>query len=325
MDKVREITFQAAIREGIAQEMEADPSIFVIGEDMRRWGGGWGVTEGLVNKFGPERVIDTPISEAGFIGSSVGTALIGRKPIVELMFIDFFGVAMDQIYNQLAKIRYMTGGQARVPVIIRTGIGAGQSAAAHHSGSVYSIFAHIPGMKIVVPSTPYDAKGLMISAIRNDDPVLYCEHAQLYQTKGHVPDREYTIPIGQADVKREGNDVTIVALAWMARLAQDAAEELAKEKVDVEIIDPRTIVPLDKKTILESVRKTGRLLVVDEDYERCGFASEVVTIVAGEAFDYLDAPPKRLTTPNVPIPFSPPLEKHVIPNVEKIVKAVKEL
>nr|MDO8134141.1 transketolase C-terminal domain-containing protein [Candidatus Njordarchaeum guaymaensis] len=265
MDKVREITFQAAIREGIAQEMEADPSIFVIGEDMRRWGGGWGVTEGLVNKFGPERVIDTPISEAGFIGSSVGTALIGRKPIVELMFIDFFGVAMDQIYNQLAKIRYMTGGQARVPVIIRTGIGAGQSAAAHHSGSVYSIFAHIPGMKIVVPSTPYDAKGLMISAIRNDDPVLYCEHAQLYQTKGHVPDREYTIPIGQADVKREGNDVTIVALAWMARLAQDAAEELAKEKVDVEIIDPRTIVPLDKKTILESVRKTGRLLVVDED------------------------------------------------------------
>ena len=325
MDKVREITFQAAIREGIAQEMEADPSIFVIGEDMRRWGGGWGVAEGLVNKFGPERVIDTPISEAGFIGSSVGTALIGRKPIVELMFIDFFGVAMDQIYNQLAKIRYMTGGQARVPVIIRTGIGAGQSAAAHHSGSVYSIFAHIPGMKIVVPSTPYDAKGLMISAIRNDDPVLYCEHAQLYQTKGHVPDREYTIPIGQADVKREGNDVTIVALAWMARLAQDAAEELAKEKVDVEIIDPRTIVPLDKKTILESVRKTGRLLVVDEDYERCGFASEVVTIVAGEAFDYLDAPPKRLTTPNVPIPFSPPLEKHVIPNVEKIVKAVKEL
>lgn len=321
--RTRELTFAEALNEALRQEMERDPTVIVMGEDVGVYGGIFGVTKDLIKRFGPERVIDTPISEAGFIGAGVGAAATGLRPVVELMFVDFFGVAMDQIYNQAAKMRYMFGGKIKVPITIRTTIGAGLSAAAQHSQVLYSIFAHVPGLKVVVPSTPYDAKGLLITAIRDDDPVMFFEHKMLYGMKGPVPEEPYTIPFGQADVKREGSDVTIVATALMVHKALEAADLLAKEGVSAEVVDPRTIVPLDKEAIFKSVRKTGRLVVVDEDYDRCGFAAWIAAIVADEAFEYLDAPIKRVTTPTVPIPFSPVLERHILPDAEKIVKAVK--
>lgn len=322
---VREITFLEALNEALRQEMERDPSIIIMGEDVGVYGGVFGVTKGLLEKFGFDRVIDTPISEAGFIGAAIGAAIAGLRPIVELMFVDFFGVAMDQIYNQAAKIRYMFGGRAKIPLVIRTTIGGGISAAAQHSQVLYSIFAHVPGLKVVVPSTPYDAKGLLISSIRDDNPVMFFEHKLLYGIKGPVPEEPYTIPLGRADVKREGSDVTIIGLALTIHQALEAAEILSKEGISAEVIDPRTIVPFDKETILKSVKKTGRVVIADEDYDRCGFASWVAAIIADEAFEYLDAPIKRVTTPNVPIPFSPPLEKHILPSAEKIVKAVKTI
>lgn len=321
----RVITFVEALNEALAQEMERDPNVIVMGEDVGVYGGVFGVTKGLIERFGPDRVIDTPISEAGFIGAAVGAAAVGLRPVVELMFVDFFGVAMDQIYNQAAKMRYMFGGKIKVPLTIRTTIGGGVSAAAQHSQVLYSIFAHVPGLKVIVPSTPYDAKGLLISAIRDDNPKVFFEHKLLYGVSGPVPKEPYTIPLGKADVKREGSDVTIVALAYMVHEALKAADELSKEGISAEVIDPRTIVPFDKEAILNSVKKTGRLVVVDEDYDRCGFASWVASIVADEGFTYLDAPIKRVTTPNVPIPFSPVLEREVLPNSTKIVKAVKEV
>jgi pyruvate dehydrogenase E1 component beta subunit len=320
---VREITFLEALNEALRQEMERDPTVIIMGEDVGVYGGVFGVTKGLLEKFGFERVIDTPISEAGFIGATIGAAATGLRPVVELMFVDFFGVAMDQIYNQAAKMRYMFGGKIKVPITIRTTIGGGLSAAAQHSQVLYSIFAHVPGLKVVVPSTPYDAKGLLISSIRDDNPVMFFEHKLLYPIKGPVPIEPYTIPLGKADIKREGTDVTIIGLALTIHQALEAADILAKEGVSAEVIDPRTIVPFDKEAILKSVRKTGRVVIVDEDYDRCGFASWVAAVIADEAFEYLDAPVKRVTTPNVPIPFSPPLEKHVLPNTEKIVKAVR--
>lgn len=323
--RVREITFVEALNEALRQEMERDPTVIVMGEDVGVYGGIFGVTKGLLEKFGSNRVIDTPISEAGFIGAAIGAAATGLRPVVELMFVDFFGVAMDQIYNQAAKMRYMFGGKIKIPLVIRTTIGGGLSAAAQHSQVLYSIFAHVPGLKIVVPSTPYDAKGLLITSIRDDNPVMFFEHKLLYGIKGPVPEEPYTIPLGRADIKREGSDVTIVGLALTVHHALQAAEILAKEGISAEVIDPRTIVPLDKEAILKSVQKTGRLVIVDEDYDRCGFASWVAAIVADEAFEYLDAPIKRVTTPNVPIPFSPPLEKHVLPSPEKIVAAVKSI
>jgi pyruvate dehydrogenase E1 component beta subunit len=322
---VREITFVEALNEALRQEMERDSSIFVIGEDVGVYEGIFGVTKGLFKKFGPDRVIDTPISEAGFIGLCVGAAIAGLRPVVELMFVDFFGVAMDQIYNQAAKLRYMTGGKAKIPLTIRTTIGGGLRAAAQHSQVLYSIFAHVPGLKVIVPSTPYDAKGLLISAIRDDNPKIFFEHKQLYGIKGPVPEEPYTIPLGKADVKREGKDVTVVAAAYMVHEALKAAEKLEKEGISVEVIDPRTLVPLDKETILTSVKKTGRLVIADEDYDRCGFASWVASIVADEAFGSLKAPIKRVTTPNVPIPFSPPLEDEILPNATKIENAVKSI
>jgi pyruvate dehydrogenase E1 component beta subunit len=322
---VREITFVEALNEALRQEMERDSSIFVIGEDVGVYEGIFGVTKGLFKKFGPDRVIDTPISEAGFIGLCVGAAIAGLRPVVELMFVDFFGVAMDQIYNQAAKLRYMTGGKAKIPLTIRTTIGGGLRAAAQHSQVLYSIFAHVPGLKVIVPSTPYDAKGLLISAIRDDNPKIFFEHKQLYGIKGPVPEEPYTIPLGKADVKREGKDVTVVAAAYMVHEALKAAEKLEKEGISVEVIDPRTLVPLDKETILASVKKTGRLVIADEDYDRCGFASWVASIVADEAFGSLKAPIKRVTTPNVPIPFSPPLEDEILPNATKIENAVKSI
>jgi len=326
---VREITFKEAVGEAMAQEMDRDSRVFLMGEDLQVFygGGPMGVTpaERFVRKFGPERVRDTPISEAAFIGAGVGAAVCGMKPIVELMFVDFFGVAMDQIYNQAGKLRYMFGGQGKVPMVLRTTIGAGFSFAAHHSQCLYSIFMHVPGLKVVLPSTPYDAKGLLISAIRDDDPVIFLEHKGLYPTKGSVPEAEYTIPFGQAEIKRKGNDVTIVATAMMLQKSLKAAKQLEAEGIDVEIVDPRTLVPLDKKTILDSVRRTSRLVIVDEDYERCGFASEVSAIVADEGFDILDGPIKRVSTPTVPIPFAPVLEKTVIPNEERIIETVKDV
>jgi pyruvate dehydrogenase E1 component beta subunit len=325
MAKVREITFVEALNEALRQEMERDPNVFVIGEDVGVYGGVFGVTKGLFEKFGPDRVIDTPISEAGFIGLCVGAAIAGLRPVVELMFVDFFGVAMDQIYNQAAKLRYMTGGKAKIPLTIRTTIGGGFRAAAQHSQVLYSIFAHVPGLKVIVPSTPYDAKGLLISAIRDDNPKIFFEHKKLYGIKGPVPEEPYTIPLGKADVKKQGKDVTVVAVAWMVHEALRAAEKLEKEGISVEVIDPRTLVPLDKETILNSVKKTGRLVIADEDYDRCGFASWVASIVADEAFGYLKAPIKRVTTPNVPIPFSPPLEDEVLPNAAKIENAIRSI
>lgn len=321
----RIITFAEALNEALMQEMERDPNVIVMGEDVGVYGGIFGVTKGLLEKFGPERVIDTPISEAAFIGAGAGAAASGLRPVVELMFVDFFGVCMDQIYNQAAKMRYMFGGKIKVPLTIRTTIGGGLSAAAQHSQVLYSIFAHVPGLKVIVPSTPYDAKGLLISAIRDDNPKMFFEHKLLYGVKGPVPKEPYTVPFGKADVKREGSDVTVVALAYMVHEALKAAEELAKEGISVEVVDPRTIVPLDKEAIIESVKKTGRLVIADEDYDRCGFASWIAAIVADEAFEYLDAPIKRVTTPTVPIPFSPVLEREVLPNAEKIAKAVREV
>ncbi|ACP37642.1 alpha-ketoacid dehydrogenase subunit beta [Saccharolobus islandicus] len=322
---MRQITFTEAITEALRQEMERDPSVILIGEDIGVYGGAFGVTKGLVEKFGSDRVIDTPISEAGFIGAAVGAALAGLRPVVELMFVDFFGVAMDQIYNQMAKLRYMSGGQLKVPLTLRAPIGAGISAAAQHSQTLYSIFAHVPGLKVVVPSTPHDAKGLLISSIHDDNPVVFLEHKVLYGIKGEVPEEEYTIPLGKADIKREGSDITIIGIARTVWHSLEAAEQLSKEGISVEVIDVRSIVPFDKETVIKSVKKTGRVVIVDEDYDRCGFASWVSSIIADEAFEYLDAPIKRITTPNVPIPFSPPLEQYILPDSKKIINTVKSI
>jgi len=322
---MRQITFTEAITEALRQEMEKDPSVILIGEDIGVYGGAFGVTKGLVEKFGLDRVIDTPISEAGFIGAAVGAALAGLRPVVELMFVDFFGVAMDQIYNQMAKLRYMSGGQLKVPLTLRAPIGAGISAAAQHSQTLYSIFAHVPGLKVVVPSTPHDAKGLLISSIHDDNPVVFLEHKVLYGIKGEVPEEEYTIPLGKADIKREGSDITIIGIARTVWNSLEAAEQLSKEGISVEVIDVRSIVPFDKETVIKSVKKTGRVVIVDEDYDRCGFASWVSSIIADEAFEYLDAPIKRITTPNVPIPFSPPLEQYILPDSKKIINTVKSI
>ena len=326
----RELTFKEAITEALMQEMERNEKVFLMGEDLQVFygGGPFGVTpaEKFVKKFGPERVIDTPISEAGFIGAAAAAAATGLHPVVELMFVDFFGVCMDQIYNQAAKMRYMFGGQAKVPMVIRTVIGGGFGFAAHHSQCLYSIFAHVPGLKIVIPSTPYDAKGLLASAIRDEDPVMVFEHKGLYSSaKGPVPEEPYVIPFGKADIKREGKHVTVVATSLMVHKAINAAQTLEKEGISLEIVDPRTIVPLDKKTILESVKKTSKLVIVDEDYERCGFASEIAAMVAEEGLFYLDSPIRRVATPNVPIPYSPALEKVVIPDEDRIIKTVKQI
>jgi pyruvate dehydrogenase E1 component beta subunit len=319
----RELTFVESLNEGLRGEMRRDSSVIVMGESIS--GGMHGVTKDLVTEFGPERVRDTPISESSFIGAGVGAALLGFRPVVELMYVDFFGVAMDQIYNQAAKTRYMFGGKVKVPLTLRAAFGAGLHSAATHSQTLYSIFAHVPGLKVVVPSTPHDAKGLLISAIRDDDPKVFMEHKLLYRVKGSVPEEQYTVPLGEAAVRRSGKDVTVVALAVMVQKSLEAAEKLAKEGVDVEVIDPRTVVPLDRKRLLTSIKKTGRLVVVDEDYERCGFSAEVAAIAASEGFEYLEAPVRRVAMPNTPIPYSPKLEAHILPDVEKIVRAVREV
>jgi acetoin:2,6-dichlorophenolindophenol oxidoreductase subunit beta len=332
----RTITYREAINEAIRFEMRRDPTVILMGEDVAggagthleekgedAWGGDLGVTKGLVQEFGRSRILDTPISESAFIGAAVGAASAGLRPIAELMFVDFLGVCMDQIFNQGGKIRYMFGGKAKVPVVIRTLYGAGFRAAAQHSACLYSVFAHMPGLKCVVPSTPYNAKGLLTAAIRDDDPVIYFEHLVLLDTSGPVPEESYIVPIGQAEIARPGKDVTVVALGRMRLFALQAAEELAKDGIDVEVVDPQSISPLDESTILESVKKTRRLVVVDEDNPRCSVAHDIVTLAAQQAFDYLDAPPQTVTAPHTPVPFSPVLEDLYIPSPAQIAAAVR--
>ncbi len=332
----RVLTFREAINEGIRLEMRRDPNVILMGEDVaggagtfleqqggEAWGGDLGVTAGLVQEFGRTRVLDTPISESAFIGAAVGAASTGLRPIAELMFVDFFGVCMDQIFNQGAKLRYMFGGKAQVPLVIRTLIGAGFRAAAQHSACLYSVFAHMPGLKAVVPSTPYNAKGLLTAAIRDNDPVIYFEHLVLLDSSGPVPEGDYAVPLGQAEIARPGKDATVVAIGRMRLLALEAAEELAKEGIDVEVVDPQTISPLDADTIVASAKKTHRLVVVDEDNPWCSVAHSIVAIATQQAFGYLDAAPQTVTAPHTPVPFSPVLEDEYIPSPAKIASAVR--
>lgn len=334
---VRSITYAQAINEAIRLEMRRDPRVILMGEDVaggasiahlaedEAWGGVLGVTKGLVQEFGRDRILDTPITEAGYIGAAVGAAATGMRPIAELMFVDFFGVCMDQIFDQGAKMRYMFGGKASCPLVIRTMIGAGMGAAGQHSGCHYSVFTHMPGIKTVVPSTPADAKGLLAAAIRDDDMVVFFENKMLYAMTGEVPEGEYIIPLGKADIKREGTDVTIVAISRMVQQALTAADALEANGISVEIVDPRTLSPLDEETILDSVAKTHRLIIVDEDNPRCSAATDIAALVADKGFNELDAPIKLITAPHTPVPFSPPLEQFYIPSPERIIAMVQEI
>jgi pyruvate dehydrogenase E1 component beta subunit len=329
----RKITYSQAINEALSQEMARDESVIVMGEDnaggagapgeQDAWGGVLGVTKGLYGKF-PGRVLDTPLSEGGFIGAAVGAAACGMRPVAELMFIDFMGVCFDQIFNQAAKFRYMFGGKAVTPVVIRTMYGAGLRAAAQHSQVLTSLFTHIPGLKVVCPSTPYDAKGLMIEAIRDDDPVIFCEHKLLYTRDGDVPEELYSIPFGEANIVRDGDDATIVTYGRMVHTAIDAAQKLAAEGIDVDVIDLRTTSPLDEETILESASRTGRVVVVDEANPRCSVATDIAALVAQRAFRDLKAPIALVTAPHTPVPFASVLEDLYIPSADQIADAVRQ-
>jgi len=305
--------------------MQRDPRVLVMGEDIAEHGGAFQVTAGLLAEFGPDRIRQTPISEIGIVGTGVGAALTGLRPVVELMYIDFAGLAIDQIVNQAAQNRFMFGGQARVPLVVRTQGGSGRGNAAQHSKSLEAWFTHVAGLKVVMPATPADAKGLLTAAIRDDDPVMFIEHKLLYRTKGPVPEGEHVVPLGKADVKREGSDLTIVTWSREVLFALEAAAILAADGVDAEVIDLRSLVPLDRETILASVRKTRRLLVVHEAIKRGGYGGEIAALVAEEAFDDLDAPPRRLAGVETPIPYAAHLERGVIPQVEDIVRVAKEL
>jgi pyruvate dehydrogenase E1 component beta subunit len=331
---VRTLSFREAVNDALSVEMERDPTVILMGEDVAggatisgfenedAWGGVLGVTKGLVQKFGRDRVLDTQISESGFIGAAVGAASTGLRPVAELMFVDFFGVCFDQIFNQGGKLRYMFGGKAKVPMVIRTMIGGGFRAAGQHSGCHYSVFTHMPGLKAVVPSTPADAKGLLAAAIRDDDPVIFFEHKLLYDIQGEVPAGEHLVPLGKAITRRPGDHVTVVAIGRMVHLALEAAEALASE-ASVEVIDLRSLSPMDDEAIFDSVKKTRRLVVVDEDNPRCSIATDITAMVASRAFDHLDAPPQMVTAPHTPMPFSPPLEDFYIPSVENIAAAIR--
>jgi len=330
----RKLNYKDAINEALSQEMARDEKVIVMGLDvaggrgtqgvMDAWGGVLGVTKGLYAKYG-DRVIDTPISEAAYIGSAVGAAACGMRPVVEMMFADFLGVCFDQLMNQAAKFRYMFGGTAETPVVCRMMYGGGFRGAAQHSQCLYSIFAHIPGLKVVLPSTPAEAKGLLIQSIRDNDPVIFMEHKALYAMKGEVPEESYTIPFGQANIVREGKDATIVALGRMVHMATQAATSLSKAGVECEVIDPRTISPLDTETILKSVKKTGRLVVVDESHPRASMAGDIASIVAQDAFSSLKAPVRLVTAPHTPVPFADTLEDLYLPNAAKIEAAVKAI
>ena len=341
-ENLRALTFTQAVNEALRQEMERDGAVFIMGEDIAggagradfedAWGGPFRLTKGLIGDFGPERVRDTPISEAGFIGAGVGAAATGMRPIVDLMFVGFFGVCGDQIMNNAAKMHYMFGGKVRVPLTIMTSIGAGTNSAAQHSETLYSIFAHFPGLKCVCPSGPYSAKGLHIAAIRDDDPVIVFNHALLIGRRGanverddvyglHVPEEPYVLPIGKSLVAREGADVTLIGTGYTTLVCCEAAAQLAEQGYSAEVVDLLSISPLDEETILESVMKTRKVVIVDEDYPRCSVASDLSALVAEEAFDYLDAPPKRVTAPHTPVPYSQPLEALYLPNRERVVSA----
>lgn len=327
VEAMREITYAEAIREAMSQQMRKDDDVFLMGEDIGVYGGAFGVSVGMVEEFGEERIRDTPISEAALVGTGAGSAVTGMRPIVEIQFSDFLAIGMDQLVNQAAKMRYMFGGRAKVPMVIRTPEGSGTGAAAQHSQSLEAWFCHVPGLKVVVPSTPYDAKGLLISSIYDDNPVVFFEQKLLYRKKGAVPEEEYTIPLGEAEIKRTGSDLTIVCWGRMVPLCIETADELAGEEgIEIEVVDPRTLRPLDAKTITESVRKTGHLLIVHEAVQMGGFGGEIAAVVAAsETFHYLDAPIMRLGGTDVPIPYSPELEKNVVPTAEKVRDAVREL
>src|SRR6202049_4806337 len=326
-------SIRQALNEALRQEMRRDPRIIVIGEDVAggagsegqrdAYGGVLGLTKGLFGEFGEARVIDTPITESAVMGAAAGAAVTGLRPVAELMFSDFLGVCFDQIFNQAAKFRYMFGGKARTPLVIRTMVGAGRSAAAQHSQSPYHIFTSVPGLKVVVPSNAYDAKGLLIQAIRDDDPVVFCEHKLMYDLKCEVPDEAYTIPFGEANIVRDGDHVTVVALSRMVHYADEVADALSKEGIECELIDPRTTSPLDEDTILESVERTGRLVIVDAATPRCSVATDISALLAHCAFAALKAPVKRVTAPHTPVPFAPQLEKLYLPGPDKIEAAVR--
>jgi len=313
-----------AVRDALAGEMRRDPAVFVMGEDVAIYGGAYGATRGLYEEFGEERVRDTPISENTIAGAATGAAMMGMRPVAEIMYADFLTLAMDQLVNTAAKNRYMFGGRTKVPMVLRTEGGAGRGIAAQHSQSTEAWFNHVPGLYLVMPATPYDAKGLLRTCIRDDNPILFIEHKMLYGTKGEVPDEEYTIPLGVADVKRDGDDVTIIAYSKMVLTAIEAADTLAAEGIEAEVIDLRTIKPLDMRTILKSVRKTGRVVCVSEGCRMNGVPSEIIARIQEEAFDWLDGPIVRVCGEDVPIPMSPPLEAAAVPSPEKIVAAVMQ-
>ncbi len=328
-------SFREAINEALAQEMRRDPTVVVMGEDVAggmgapgeddAWGGPMGVTKGLMPEFGRDRVLDTPISESAFIGAAAGAAATGLRPVAELMFVDFMGVCFDQIFNQAAKFRYMFGGKAVTPLVVRTMYGAGFRAASQHSQCLYPVFTHVPGLKVAIPSSPYEAKGLLTQAIRDDDPVIFFEHKVMYDDEEEVPDEAYTIPFGEANLTREGDDATIVAFGRMVQFANQAADALEKQGVSVTVVDPRTTSPLDEDTIIECVEETGRLVVVDEAHPRCNLATDVAALVAQNAFGALEAPVKMVTPPHTPVPFAPELEDAYVPGPDRIADAVREV
>ena len=322
---MRELSFMKATLEALSEEMAKNPAIFVLGEGIGKRGGNFNSTTGLFELYGPERLRDTPISERGFVGLACGAAMTGTRPVVDFMFADFALDGIGEIINQIAKMQYMSSGRLKMPLLLRGCIGIGHSAATHHSGSYYSMFAHFPGLRVAVPSTPADAKGLLKTALNCDDPVLFLEHRELLGTKGPVPEDEYFIDFGRAAVAREGKDVTVVALALMANKTLEAAAVLAEESISVEVIDPRTVAPLDIDTIARSVAKTGRLLVVDESFAPCGIGAEIAAQLADRGFDDLDAPIRRLNGAHTPTPYSPPLEAAIVPNRETITQAIRDL
>jgi acetoin:2,6-dichlorophenolindophenol oxidoreductase subunit beta len=325
-DTAREITYLEALREAMSQEMRRDPEVFLIGEDVGVYGGAFGVSKGMLEEFGDERVRDTPISEAAIAGAATGAALMGMRPVMEIMFMDFLTISMNQLVNAAAKMRFMFGGKCSIPMVIRAPAGSGTGAAAQHSQSLEAWFVNVPGIKVVAPSSPADAKGLLISAIRDNNPVLFMEHKLLYRTKGPVPEEPYAIPLQSAEVKREGRDLTIMAYSIMVPRALEAAAKLAEEGIEVEVVDPRCLKPLDKDTIVRSVSKTGRVLIVHEAPVTGGFGGELAAVIASsEAFDYLDAPIRRLAGRDVPIPYNRTLERAAVPQVEDIVDAARAL
>jgi pyruvate/2-oxoglutarate/acetoin dehydrogenase E1 component len=322
---VRELTMGEAVREALAEEMRRDSRVFIMGEDVAEAGTPFKVLSGLVEEFGKSRVIDTPISEPGFTGIGVGAAMTGLRPVVDIMFGDFLTLVMDQLVNQAAKVHYMSGGSWKVPMVLRTTLGASRRSAAQHSQSLHAWLSHVPGLKVVLPSTPYDAKGLMKTAVRDDNPVIFFEDKMMFRLKGPVPTEDYTIPFGVADVKREGEDITIVATSSMVQVALGAATQLESIGISAEVVDPRTTWPLDEKTLVESAKKTSRVIVMDEGYERYGVTAEIASVIAAGAFYDLDAPVKRMGAMHVPVPFSPPLEDATIPTEQAVFEAARAI